>query len=145
MLGGGAVPPEPLWAWEHVLLCGPSRALSGPAFLCRFTLETESDLREPLRALGLTAMFDAHAANFSSLSGGSSASHVPLSFGGGPWKLRSTPGGPLAHLWVWIRQPPNPARAQGLEGAPRPLLLLLGAALPLGKEGLPPPQLPLLT
>lgn len=53
-------------------LGGHSRAISDLAFLRRFTLETEVDLREPLQALGMTAMFDARAADFSSLSGRSS-------------------------------------------------------------------------
>ncbi|XP_077169019.1 plasminogen activator inhibitor 1 [Paroedura picta] len=49
--------------WKSNLLCA-TRLLVLP----KFSLETESDLREPLRALGVTAMFDAHAADFSSLS-----------------------------------------------------------------------------
>ncbi|XP_015270345.1 PREDICTED: plasminogen activator inhibitor 1 [Gekko japonicus] len=49
--------------WKNNLLCA-TRLLVLP----KFTLETECDLREPLQALGVTAMFDAHAADFSRLS-----------------------------------------------------------------------------
>ncbi|KAL8176950.1 UNVERIFIED_CONTAM: Plasminogen activator inhibitor 1 [Gekko kuhli] len=49
--------------WKNNLLCA-TRLLVLP----KFTLETECDLRGPLQALGVTAMFDAHTADFSRLS-----------------------------------------------------------------------------
>ncbi|XP_054850996.1 plasminogen activator inhibitor 1 [Eublepharis macularius] len=49
--------------WKSNLLCA-TRLLVLP----KFSLESECDLQGPLQALGMTAMFDAHAANFSSLS-----------------------------------------------------------------------------
>ncbi|XP_048374058.1 plasminogen activator inhibitor 1 [Sphaerodactylus townsendi] len=49
--------------WKSSLLCA-TRLLVLP----KFTLETECDLREPLQALGLGAMFDAQSADFSRLS-----------------------------------------------------------------------------
>ncbi|XP_060111590.1 plasminogen activator inhibitor 1 [Heteronotia binoei] len=49
--------------WKSSLLCA-TRLLVLP----KFTLETECNLQAPLQALGMTAMFDAHAADFSSLS-----------------------------------------------------------------------------
>nr|XP_056719382.1 plasminogen activator inhibitor 1 [Euleptes europaea] len=49
--------------WKSGLFCATRHLV-----LPKFTLETECDLREPLEALGLRAMFDPQAADFSSLS-----------------------------------------------------------------------------